>query len=62
MIMRHIILGFHLASSLMGRVWFNCNRVFNGFGFIFSNLKRVWEFIYKKEFLFIYIYIYIYIK
>ena len=24
--------GFPLAPSLMGRVWFNCNKVFSGFG------------------------------
>ena len=36
-----VILGSHLAPSLMGRVWFNCNRVFSGFGFIFSNSRRV---------------------
>ena len=26
-----------LIPSLMGRIWFNCNRVFSGFEFIFSN-------------------------
>ena len=29
------------ASLLMAHVWFNFNWVFNGFGFIFSNPKRV---------------------
>ena len=30
------------TPPLMRQVLFNCNRVFSGFGFIFSNLKRVW--------------------
>ena len=29
------------ASFLMAQVWFNFNRGFNGFEFIFSNSKRV---------------------
>ena len=33
--------GFCPASLLMERVWFNCNLVFSGFGFIFSNPRRV---------------------
>ena len=36
-----IISGFRPASLLMTQVWFNFNRVFNGFEFIFSNPKRV---------------------
>ena len=32
-----IISGSCPTSLLMGRVWFNCNQVFSGFGFIFSN-------------------------
>ena len=36
-----VILGSRPTSSLMGRVLFNCNRVFNGFVFIFSNVGRV---------------------
>ena len=36
-----IILGSRLVSLLMGRVWFNCNRVFSEFEFIFSNSRRV---------------------
>ena len=36
-----IISGSRSASFLMAQVWFNFNRVFNGFEFIFSNLKRV---------------------
>ena len=35
-----IISGSRPTSLLMGRVWFNCNRVFNGFEFIFSNPIR----------------------
>ena len=30
-----------VRDALMGQVWFNCNRVFSGFGFIFSNMRRV---------------------
>ena len=37
-----IILGSHLIPLLMGRILFNCNRVFNGFEFIFLNPRRVW--------------------
>ena len=36
-----IILGSRSTLSLMGRVLFNCNRVFREFGFIFSNLGQV---------------------
>ena len=36
-----IILGSCPASFLMARVQFNFNRVFNRFGFIFSNPIRV---------------------
>ena len=36
-----IILGFRLALSLMGRVWLKYNRVFNEFGFIFSNPRWI---------------------
>ena len=42
MTIKMIISGSRSVLSLMGRVWFNCNRVFNRFGFIFSNPKRVW--------------------
>ena len=35
-----IISSFHPASLLMAYVWFNFNRVFKVFGFIFSNPKR----------------------
>ena len=38
---RRIILGSRLISLLMAQVYFNFNRVFNGFGFIFSNPRRV---------------------
>ena len=38
---RRIILDSRLISLLMGSVWFNCNRVFSGFEFIFSNPRRV---------------------
>ena len=37
MTMRQIISGSRPAPFLMGRVWFNYNRVFNMFWFIFSN-------------------------
>ena len=40
MVTRRIILGFRLASLLMVHVLFNFNRIFNGFGFIFSNPRR----------------------
>ena len=36
-----IISGSRPTQLLMGRVLFNCNRVFRGFEFIFSNSKRV---------------------
>ena len=36
-----IILGSRPIQFLMGRVWFNCNKVFNRFEFIFSNPRRV---------------------
>ena len=36
-----IILGSRPASFLMAQVWFNFNQVFNGYEFIFLNLKRV---------------------
>ena len=36
-----IILGSRLASLLMTQVWFNFNRGFNGFEFIFSNPRQV---------------------
>ena len=36
-----IISGSRSASLLMRRVWFNYNRVFNRFEFIFSNPKRI---------------------
>ena len=36
-----IILGSRPVSLLMAHVWFNFNRGFNGFWFIFSNPKRV---------------------
>ena len=35
-----VVLGFRLVPPL-GRMWFNCNWVFNGFGFIFSNSRQV---------------------
>ena len=35
--MVRVIWGSRPVSSLMRRVWFNCNRVFNGFEFIFLN-------------------------
>ena len=41
MTMRWIILGYRLTSFLMGHVWFNYNKVFNGFEFIFLNPRRV---------------------
>ena len=41
MAMRRIILGSRPASLLMTQVWFHFNQVFNGYGFIFSNPKRV---------------------
>ena len=41
MIKGRIISGSRPASLLMAQVWFNFNRVFNEFGFIFSNPKRV---------------------
>ena len=41
MAMGQIISGSYPTSFLMGRVLFNTNRVFNGFEFIFSNLKLV---------------------
>ena len=41
MLIRQIISGSRSASLLMRRVWFNCNRVFNRFEFIFSNPRRV---------------------
>ena len=41
MTMRRILSGSRPISFLMGRVWFNCNRFFNGFGFILSNPMRV---------------------
>ena len=41
MTIERIISGSRPASFLMTQVWFNFNRVFNGFEFIFSNLKRV---------------------
>ena len=36
-----IIWGSRPASLLMRRIWFNCNRVFNRFEFIFSIPRRV---------------------
>ena len=36
-----IISGSFPVSLLMRRVWFNCNRVFSGFEFIFSNPRLV---------------------
>ena len=36
-----IISGSRPTSLLIEHVWFNFNRIFNGFGFIFSNSKRV---------------------
>ena len=36
-----IISDFRPASFLTRRVWFNCNRVFSKFEFIFSNPKRI---------------------
>ena len=36
-----IISGSRPDPFLMGRVWFNCNRVFSGFEYIFSNQRRV---------------------
>ena len=41
MTMRHIISGSRPVSFLMRRAWFNCNRVFSIFEFIFSNPRRV---------------------
>ena len=41
MIMRQIISVSYPVSLLMGRVWFNYNRVFNEFEYIFSNPRRV---------------------
>ena len=39
--MVRIISSSRLTPLLMGRFWFNCNRVFSGFGFILSNPRRV---------------------
>ena len=36
-----IISGSRLALLVIGRVWFNCNRVFREFEFSFLNLRRV---------------------
>ena len=36
-----IISGSRPTPFLMGQVWFNCNRVFSGFEFIFSNPRLV---------------------
>ena len=41
MITRRIISGSHPVSLLIERVWFNCNGVFSGFEFIFSNPIQV---------------------
>ena len=41
MITEWIILGFRPISLLIRRVWFNYNRVFNEFEFIFLNARRV---------------------
>ena len=41
MITERIILGFRPILLLIRRVWFNYNRVFNEFGFIFLNARRV---------------------
>ena len=41
MTMRRIISGSRLTLLSIGRIYFNCNRVFSGFGFIFLNLRRV---------------------
>ena len=38
---RRIISDSRPALLLMGRIWFNCNRIFSGFEFIFSNPRRV---------------------
>ena len=46
---RRIISDSRLAPLLMRSVWFNCNRVFSGFEFIFSNLRRV-----RGEFMYCY--------
>ena len=32
---------FTSTSPLMRLIWFNCNRIFNEFGFIFLNSRRV---------------------
>ena len=39
MITGRIISGSRPASLLIAQVWFNFNRVFNGFGFIFFKSK-----------------------
>ena len=36
-----IISDTHPSLLLMVQIWFNFNRIFNGFEFIFSNPKRV---------------------
>ena len=36
-----VILGSRLVPLLMRHVWFNCNHVFYGFGFIFLNSRRI---------------------
>ena len=36
-----IISDSRLAPFLMGLIWFNCNKVFNRFEFIFSNPRRL---------------------
>ena len=38
---RRIISGSRPASLLMRRIWFNCNRVFSRFEFIFLNPRWV---------------------
>ena len=38
---RRIISGSRPVLLLMRRVWFNCNRVFSRFEFIFSNSRRI---------------------
>ena len=39
--MRRIISGSRSVPFLMERFWFNCNKGFSGFGFIFLNPKRI---------------------
>ena len=43
MVTIRIILGFCPTPFFMGQVWFNCNRVYNEFEFIFLNPRWIWD-------------------